>query len=81
MYKNNWETVLNESRDAFCFNVGLASVAAKYRDSKKFAERVCYAHDVLQKIEGDALDGKFDTTVVKFNWNLFNRLWKKLMND
>ena len=80
MYENNWVTFLNEARDAFCLNVGLASVSAKYRDNKKFAERVCYAHDVLQKIESVGLDGKFDTTVVKFNWHLFNRLFKKLMN-
>lgn len=80
MYKNNWVNILNEEKDAFCLNVGLASVAAKYKDSKKFAERVCYAHDVMQKIESVVLDGKFDTTVVKFNWHLFDRLFKKLMN-
>jgi len=79
MYKNNWETVLNEARDAFCFNVGMASVEAKYRHGKRFAKRVCYAHNVLQKIEKLAIHDKFNTTVIKYNFHLFNVLFKKLM--
>lgn len=77
MYKNEWRLVMEIARDAFCISVGLASVAAKYEDSKKFAERVCYAHDVLQKIESAALQN----TVVRMDYHLFRRLWKKLLNN
>ena len=79
MYKNDWKTVLDQVKDAFCLSVGIASVEAKYRHAEKFAKRVCYAHDVLQKIEGAALADKFEHTVVKFDYHLFNRLFKKLM--
>lgn len=80
MYSNYWESIIEEARDAFCLNVGLASVAAKRKNSNMFAKRVCYAHDVLQKIEQAALYDKFKNTVVNIDWNLFNRLFKKLMN-
>lgn len=81
MYNNYWKSIMDEAHDAFCLSVGLASVEAKHKNSNKFAKRVCYAHDVLQKIEQAALDDKFENTVVKINHHLFSRLFKKLMNS